>query len=260
MTGPIIALSRFLAAGLLRQKAVRGIVVFALAFLGVALALGPVDLGAPFKLFEDLLLSTQTGLLHVAALLFAHTLVHKEKPGGVFVLPLSTSLGRGGYLASQYLALGAGTFLAFAALLAVDLAALFLVEGSFRPPVLWQLFLSTLSAGLLGFLFLTLARFVSPMNGFLYALALFAVGSGSDEFLLFAAREGDALLRGIAAGVYYLLPNFSFFDHTGPVVNRSGTDPFAFILFPLLYFVAYGTLLFAAARAKLEKKALLFER
>lgn len=252
-----LALARFLTAGLLRQHALRGVVVFALLFLGVAAVLGPVNLGAPFKLFEDVLLATQTGLLHVTALLFAHTLIHKERPGGVFVLPLSTPLTKGGYLAGQFAALAAGTLLFTAALALTDAAALLLVERALPWPVLWQLFLSGLSAALLGLLSLTLARFVSPMNAFLYALALFAVGSGSDEFLLFAQGEGTPLLEGIASGVYHLAPNFSFFDFGSEVANRRETACFDFCLFPLLYFAGAALLLYAAARFRLERKAML---
>lgn len=112
-----------------------------------------------------------------------------------------------------------------------------------------KLFLQAPAATLLSFLILALARYVSNTNAIIYAVFLFFIGSGADELALYA-KEGGAGLQALSWAVYYLLPNFSFFDPLATEVMGSKA------LFAILYFVIYGAILYFAAYQKLKKEAL----
>lgn len=258
MSKKIFALASFFAKSLFKQKATTLFVVLALVMFAIALAVSDIDIARRFKLLEDVLLTSQMFLLHIAGLFYGFELLQKDKNGGIFVLPLSTALRRSCYMASLFLALSIMVLWLFLAFFLVDALLLYAIEGELAMLVLWQLFLFALSAVLLAFLALLFSQFVSIMNATIYAVSLFLLGSGLDELYLYAhgVLKEPGLLKPLSEILFYILPNFSLFDLQGIVVNRASFDSWRLFLFPPLYFVALVGVLFVITVIKYNKRVL----
>lgn len=251
----ITALTLFFTTSLLKEKANWLLLFFALLSALASLSISHIDIALRFKLFEDLLLATQSSLLIIAALFYSFTLLQKERSQGIFIVPLSCGVGRFNYQISIFKAIISTLFLIFLMFFLIDIAMLFVIEGVFRVEILIQLFLYFLAASMLASIVVFFSRFVSTMNAALYGAILFFIGNGLDEFLIYTEGEGGKELTLVAKTLFILLPNFSLFDYQSIAVNRLALN-YGDVVLSVLYFFAYvGFIIFATAW-KFSKKAL----
>ncbi len=243
------AVARASVISLLRQRLTPLLAGFGLLCVAVALLMSTIDIGVRFRLFENLLLSAEVLLLHALALLYAFELLRRDQADMLYVLPLATALGRGRYLAGRYLGVVAALGLFVLLCVVLDLGLSLATEGAWRPLLAGQAALFGLSAALLAALVFAFAQLSSPLGAVLYAVALWLIGNGLDELYIYLQQEGGAAALALGRGLYYLLPDFSFFDLTSRVINR---DPIAAAdwLFAVAYGLGYSALalLFAARR------------
>lgn len=94
----IVTLSFLLAKSLYREKASYLFAVIAGMIMFIALGLSGTNIGAKYKLFEDILLTSQGYLFIIAALFYAFSQVSRDRNLGVFVLPLANGVKRYEYL------------------------------------------------------------------------------------------------------------------------------------------------------------------
>ena len=253
----IVTLSRFFAKSMIREKASYLFGVLAVAILVVSLGLSGTDIGFRYKLFEDILLTSQGYFFIVAALFYAFMALSRERNLGIFVLPLANGMRRCEYLLALMFSLVWIISILFALFFLLDMLFLYGVEGTIYPPVLWQLFLYYLVACMVAFLIVSLSHYVSLTNAVLYALAFFLIGNALDELYLYAWFMTDSpFLQQLSSVLYYLLPNFSLFDLQGIVVNRHGADIWQAVGLPLAYFTVWSALLYGLAWVRFRKKAL----
>lgn len=255
----IASLIKFFSKSMLKERATTIFIILALIMITVALTLSDINIARRFKLLEDILLTSQMFLLHIAALFYSFDFLQKEKNLGLFVLPLSTGISRKSYLLSIFLTLFFMITTIFLSFLIIDFILLFVLEGIFAYKVLWQLFLYMLSATLLSFFIIFFSNFVSVMNSIIYSVALFFIGNGIDEFYVYANFiKKDPTLEKISAIFYYILPNFSIFDKQALVVNRAFIDFKEFFIYPTVYFILLAILLFLISSIRYEKRVLRF--
>lgn len=253
----VLSLVRFFSKSLLKERATLLFVLLAIIMIVVALSLSSIDIARRYKLLEDVLLTSQMFLLHIAAIFYSFDFLQKEKSLGLFVLPLSTGLSRRSYLISIFLTIAFMTFIIFLSFFIIDSLLLLVIEKVFAYQVLWQLFLYTLSAIVLSFFIIALSNFVSIMNSVIYSVALFFIGNGLDEFYIYAKYiKKDLVLTKIALFLDYVLPNFSIFDKQAIVVNRALIENSAFFFYPVIYFLILSILIFSIANIKYQKKVL----
>lgn len=251
----ITALTLFFTTSLLKEKANWLLLFFALLSALVSLSLSHVDIALRYKLFEDLLLATQSSLLVIAAIFYSFILLQKERLQGIFILPLSSGVSRFSYQLAVFKAIIFTLFLLFLMFFCVDIIMLFAVEGVFRGEILLQLFLYFLGASMLSSIVIFFSRFVSVMNAALYGAILFFIGNGLDELLVYAKSEGGEIFALFSKALFILLPNFSLFDYQSQVVNQVSLD-YTDISLSILYFFAYIYFLVFATAWKFSKKAL----
>ena len=252
----IQALAHFFIRSLLKQKSSFVLVILVVLMLVLAYLASDINIGKTYKLFEDLLLSSQMFVLHIMALFYSFEFLQKERLNGLFILPLSTSLSRSSYLMSVFLAQLELIGLLGALFIGIDFLALWLVEGSVAWLVILQIFLYILSAILLSFLILMLSQYVSIMNSMIYAVTLFIIGGGLDELYVYVFYLHPELgLETMTKVLYYGFINFSLFDIQSVVVNRSLFE-LNKIIEPLIYFIILTLIIFSLANMKFSKRVL----
>ncbi len=255
----VISLVKFFSKSLLKERATILFILLAVIMIIIALSLSDIDIARKYKLLEDVLLTSQMFLLHIAALFYTFDFLQKEKSLGLFVLPLSTGLSRKKYLFSIFLTISFMIITIFFAFFVIDAILLFILEKSFVYLFLWQLFLYALSSMLLAFLIIAFSNFVSIMNSVIYSVALFFIGNGVDEFYIYAKYiKKDIFLTKVANVFYYVIPNFSIFDKQAKVVNRALIENSTFFYYPIIYFLIISILIFFITYIKYQKRVLRF--
>jgi hypothetical protein len=241
---------KFLLKSLLGERATGVFAVLGIIFLVLALSLTDVNIAVKYKLLEDALVASQSFIMFLAAIFYAFLIMEKERKGGIFVFILSSGHTRGEYLAAQFCTIFVLLSSIFTAFLAINIAFLSVFAEGVTTEFLTRIALSALSAIMLGFLTLALSRFVSNTNAVIYAIFLFFIGNGADELSLYADDKASLALGIVAKAVYYVLPNFSFFDAS------TTQTVFSKELFAMFYFAAYSALLYIAARYRLGREVL----
>jgi ABC-type transport system involved in multi-copper enzyme maturation permease subunit len=246
----IASTSKFILKSLLSEKATGLFAVLIVIFLTLSLSVSDINIAVKYKLLEDALLASQSFIMTISAIFYAFLIMEKERKGGIFVFAFTSGCGRGKYLLSQFMALFTLLSLVFALFLIVDFGFLSAFAGGMDYKFLTRLLFSVLSAALLGFLTLSLSRFVSNTNSVIYAIFLFFIGSGADELMLYSSDKNSFLLESAAKVVYFAFPNFSFFDPSSisAIFDRE--------LFAFLYFALYSIVLFVAAFFRFKKEVL----
>lgn len=240
--------SIFILKSLLGERATGLFLVLASIFLVLSLSLSDINIAVKYRLLEDALLASEGFILLLAAVFYPFLVMEKERKGGLFVFTL-LGYSRGGYLLSLFCALFVLLLGIFGVFFAFDFAFLSVFAEGMKAEFATKLFFGTLSSILLSFTTLTLARYVSNTNAVIYAIFIFFIGSGADELMLYAAEAGSGV-KLISYVVYYVLPNFSFFDPLATdTIGRKD-------VFATLYFCVYGALLYFAAYTKFKKEAL----
>ena len=209
----ILSLAKFFSKSLFKEKATLLFIILAIIMIIIALSLSDIDIARKYKLLEDVLLTSQMFLLHIAAIFYIFEFLQKERTLGLFVLPLSTNLKRRDYLISIFLTISFMIFSIFLSFFIIDSLLLFVLEKEFLLEVLWQLFLYTLSSVILSFLIIMFSNYVSLMNSLIYSVALFFIGNGLDEFYIYSHYvKKESFLQTLSSIFYYIFPNFSIFD------------------------------------------------
>jgi hypothetical protein len=253
----ILLLAHFFMKSLLKQKATIVMSLLTTLFLSIAWLLSDMNIGAVFKLFEDVLLTSEMFLLHLSAIFYAYEFLQKERIGGVFVLPLATGMKRSHYLLAVLLGQWSMLLLFAMILLILDTLVLFMVEGTFVWMVLWQLILYVLSSMMVSLLIILFSQFVSIMNAVIYSMTLYFLGNALDELYLYAYFiHIDPLLQKVYHILEFLIPNFALFDKQGIIVNRSVESTSVTILEPTVYFLIATTIIFLITNWKFSRKAL----
>ncbi len=255
MTRRILALTLFITHSLLKERANYLLLFFAALSAALALSISHVDIALRFKLFEDLLLSSQNLLLLIATLFYTFTLLQKERDMGLFMIPLSLGVSRFEYEVALFKSIASIIFALFAVFFAFDIVLLYGVEGEVRWAILLQLLLYSLGSIMLGFSIITISRFVSVMNASLYGVVLYLIGNALDELIVYAAKSGDSWFMTLSNILYVLLPNYSLFDIQSLVVNNLEVDS-VMVWKVLGYFVFYSYFLVFISFMRFAKKAL----
>jgi hypothetical protein len=255
MTRRILALTLFITSSLFKERANYLLLFFAALSSLLTLSISSVDIAMRFKLFEDLLLSSQNALLIVASLFYTFTLLQKERDMGLFIITLSSGVSRFEYEVAIFKSIGSTLFALFLIFFAFDVVLLFGVEGELRWSILLQLLLYSCGSMMLGFTIIAFSRFVSVMNASLYGVILYIIGNALDELLVYATKSGDIVFAFIADVLYIVLPNYSLFDIQSLVVNHADIDGMM-VAKVFGYFVLYSWFLLFVSFMRFKNKAL----
>lgn len=239
-----------------RQK----ITTFLLIIIGLSIALGllmsTVDIGIRFRLFENILISTQIMVIHGLAWIYAFEVMRRETYCGLFVLPLSTSLKRHHYILGKFIGINMIIGLFCLLMVFLDFTLLSIIEHQFRLPILWQIILSFFSAFMTVSLFYFFSTITSAVQALLYTISCWFIGHGLDELYLFVTQNALETIKPLIYALYLIFPNFSFFDMTSEVLATQTLNQQQ-VFFPVIYSLGYSSLLLFFTARNFKQKSLL---
>jgi len=257
----ILILSAFFTKSMLKERATIIFTIIAAFIIFISLSLSGTDIGFRYKLFEDILLTSQGYLFLISSVFYTFSLLNKNSSMGLFVLPVSSGITRSGYLVSIFLSIAFITGVIFIIFLLLDTTFLLIIERDIPLLILWQLFLFYLSSLLASSIIIALSNYVSLTNSILYAISLFMIGNALDELYLYSHFiDTEKNFVFVSEFIYYLFPNFSIFDFQGVAVNRAEFNLYDMFVVPVLYFCIWISIFFTIAYIKFKKKALTVGR
>jgi Cu-processing system permease protein len=238
-----------------RQRITPFMLTLGLIFIALGLLMSSVDIGVRYRLFENILTSAQAFLLQMIAWLYTFEMIRKEQSLSLFVLPLSTSVSRYSYYSGRFI--GVALMLAVFSLFffIIDIFLLRWIEQQWVFQPLIQLCLFFFSALLSMAILYFFSSFVSAINAVIYSIMFWFIGHGLDELLIFAQTKLAPSVASTVQGLYYILPNFSFFDISSMAINRLPISTESW-LFPILYSLGYSFILLALCNLIYQKKPL----
>jgi len=249
-----LAIAFFVMKLLLKQKLTPIFVFGAIFSLVAAISIANIDIGVRFKLLADILLSSSAFILHSTLFFYTFTLMQKHREGGLFLLFLANGAKRWEYILGLFYAVAFVAILVALSLLAGSEAIYLFFSGSSSASFALAILFQMCSALLASYLLITMAHFVSIVSSAIYALLLLIIGYALAEAYLYFDSVGgiNILLRSL----YYILPNFSFFDISSLVSNGVLTDWVYKALFSYIYFKLYATVLFVVTLQRFKKEGL----
>ncbi|HLC02769.1 MAG TPA: ABC transporter permease [Anaerolineales bacterium] len=246
-----IALNTFREA--VRDRILYAILIFALVMLAGSTILVTISVGEEAKIIKDLGLACISIFGTLIAVFLGIGLVSKEIEKRTVYTIISKPIHRHQFILGKYLGLVL-TLLVNVSVMALVLVALVsLWEGMSSARLFLAVLFIFLELMLVTALALLFSTFSSPTLSAMFTLCLFIAGHLSADLRLFAARFGGRLIRAVAEGLYYVLPNLSRLNFKDQAVHGIGVNG-GTVALSLIYAILYSAMLVAAAAAVFQQR------
>ena len=246
-----IALNTFREA--VRDRILYAILIFALVMLAGSTILVTISVGEEAKIIKDLGLACISIFGTLIAVFLGIGLVSKEIEKRTVYTIISKPIHRHQFILGKYLGLVL-TLLVNVSVMALVLVALVsLWEGMSSARLFLAVLFIFLELMLVTALALLFSTFSSPTLSAMFTLCLFIAGNLSADLRLFAARFGGRLIRAVAEGLYYVLPNLSRLNFKDQAVHGIGVNG-GTVALSLIYAILYSAMLVAAAAAVFQQR------
>jgi len=246
-----IALNTFREA--VRDRILYAILIFALVMLAGSTILVTISVGEEAKIIKDLGLACISIFGTLIAVFLGIGLVSKEIEKRTVYTIISKPIHRHQFILGKYLGLVL-TLLVNVSVMALVLVALVsLWEGMSSARLFLAVLFIFLELMLVTALALLFSTFSSPTLSAMFTLCLFIAGHLSGDLRLFAARFGGRLIRAVAEGLYYVLPNLSRLNFKDQAVHGIGVNG-GTVALSLIYAILYSAMLVAAAAAVFQQR------
>ena len=201
-----------------RDKILYTLLVFAFAMIGSAAILIRISVRAEVRILQDLGLAAISIMGVLMATFVGITLVYKEMDRRTIFTIISKPIHRYQFILGKYLGL--------LATLGVNVAAmslgLLLLSRALTErwpwallPALWLTYTELAVITALATFF---SAFTTPVLSATFTLSLFLIGRLSGDLVVFLSKASTVVVRGLAFGLYYVLPNLRIFDVKGQAV------------------------------------------
>ena len=236
-----------------RDKILYSILVFALAMIGSSTILVTLSVGGEGRIVKDLGLACITLFGLFIAVFIGINLVSREIERRTIFSLLSKPVRRAEFLVGKFLGLGLTLAVNIGVMAAGLLVLAWVLEDHWTPRILLGVGFTFLELLILTATAILFSTFSTPTLSAIYTLLVFVIGRLSADLMTFAAQFGGASLKATAVGLYYLLPNLSRFNLSGPVVNDLPLDPGALAL-TALYGALYAVGILSIAIAVFQRR------
>ncbi|MEL6346113.1 MAG: ABC transporter permease subunit [Myxococcota bacterium] len=206
----ILALNTF-------REAVRDRVLYSILFFGVgviilSIALEEVTIGDQAKVVRSVGQGAIDVFGSIIAMFLGVSLVWKELDKKTIYTILSKPIPRWMFILGKYAGLML-TLLVEVLILLTIYVGLMVVEQSFPPLVvfvsMWMLMMELTLLTAWATLF---SSYSEPTTASAFTLAIFAIGHLADDIWLFGSKSDSPVVQQVAAGLYWMLPNFEVFN------------------------------------------------
>lgn len=231
-----------------RDKILYNLVFFALLIMGVSTYLGQLALGKRIKVIQDVSLASMSIFGLLIAIFVGIGLVYKEIQRRTIYTLLAKPISRAQFILGKYFGLALTIILN----VAVMAAALMVMQMIFvdAEPVNWAvtkaIYLILVELMLITAVAVFFSTFSTPTLSAMFTLGVYTIGRFSSDLVALSERSESTVLKYLARGFYYLLPNLEKFNVKGLVVHRIPISG-EYMLISTLYGVVYITLIITAA-------------
>jgi len=205
-------LTILLSKMVIKQKTTPIILLIGTLSIITSSAISGIDIGDKNnRLFVDATIFIQSSILTLISIFFALNYLERERRGGVFIVPLSSGIGRDIYfiaiINSQILILTL-IFILFAT---IDL--IFITIFKIDMIIIYQLFLAFLSSTILATLVISIGQYASPLKALIYSTLIYFIGNSLDELFIYSYQlKPDENLQTLYQILVTIFPNFYIFD------------------------------------------------
>ena len=202
----------------IRDRVLNSSLLFAIALIAASVLLGQLSIGQDQKIVRDLGLGAIEVFSVIIAIFIGTSLLHRELDKRTIFIVLSKPVSRAEFLIGKFTGL-MGTLTVLLLAMALAFSLLLVALKAFDPLLLWQVGLIWVQLGLLVATALLFSTFTSPVLAMMYCFSLYVVGHNLGALrLVFQTEAANPLLRALAKGLYFGLPNLAHLDVKNQVV------------------------------------------
>ncbi len=241
MTGRLLAIAYNTFREAVRDRVLYNLILFAMLMVGASLLVGQISLEINRIVLINLGLTAISLFGIVIAILIGIGLVSKEiEKKTLYTVLAARPVRRWEFIAGKFAGL-VMTLTVNALLMSVGFfaAVLYVSHGLGRVdlPLLTAIYFILLEFVLITALALLFSTFSTPIFSSIFAFAIFAVGTFSEDLRGFA-QMATGMTRWVMSGAAYLVPNFAALNVISRVAHDAPVEP-RLILLNTLYVVVY---------------------
>ena len=219
----------------LRQRILIILVVFALLIIIVSVFLGPFALGELPKIIRDIGLSAASFFSVLIVIIVGSTLVRKDIEKRTIFTVITKPVRRGEIILGKFLGLFILIMIIQITMTVIQQLVILIFEGSIDLSLLIVLPFSLIEIMILLGILLVFSSFSSPTLSAIMGVIFYIIGHASPDLKLFADQSKIPIMKYIAYGFYYVIPNLENLNYRLEIVHKLTlySDQLAFT-------VAYG--------------------
>lgn len=204
----------------LRQKILFLLIIFALLLIIISVFLEPFALGEAAKLLRDAGLAAAAIFGILTTIIIGSALIHKDIEKKTIYTVLSKPVKRSEVVLGKFLGLSSLIFVLVLAMLVIHQLLIFIREGTFDPILFISLPFTIIEVMVLLGILLFFSSFSSTTLTSIMGVIFFVVGHAAPDLKLFADQAQVVVLKYVAYGFYYILPNLENFNLRNDLVYR----------------------------------------
>ena len=219
----------------LRQRILMLLIIFSVLVIVVSVFLEPFALGEAPKILRDFGIAAASLFGVLIVIIIGSTLIHKDIEKRTIYTVITKPVKRSEIIIGKFLGLLLLIAILHCAMIVIHQLVIFIYEGSFDLPLFITIPFSLLEIMILLGILLLFSSFSSPTISAIMGIIFFVIGHASPDLKLFADQVNVAILKYLAYGFYYILPNLENFNLRIDLVYKLPIH-----LDQLLFSICYG--------------------
>ena len=211
------------------------LIIFSVLVIVVSVFLEPFALGEAPKILRDFGLAAASLFGVLIVIIIGSTLIHKDIEKRTIYTVITKPVKRSEIIIGKFLGLLLLIAILQCAMIVIHQLVIFIYEGAFDLPLFITIPFSLLEIMILLGILLLFSSFSSPTISAIMGIIFFVIGHASPDLKLFADQVNVAILKYLAYGFYYILPNLENFNLRIDLVYKLPIH-----LDQLLFSICYG--------------------
>ncbi len=237
----------------LRQRIMLLLIVFSIILIVISLFLEPFALGESPKLLRDFGMAVASIFGVLVVIIIGSTLIHKDIEKRTIYTVIAKPVKRSEIILGKFLGLFLLVAILQGAMAIIHQFTILIYEGKFDLPILLNLPFSLIEIMVLSGILLLFSSFSSTTLTSIMGVLFYVIGHASPDLKLFADTVKVSLIKYLAYGFYYLLPNLENFNLRLELVHKLPVYPDQ-LLFSICYGLIYTIFLLYLAIIVFEKR------
>jgi ABC-type transport system involved in multi-copper enzyme maturation permease subunit len=204
----------------LRQRILMLLAIFTVLVIIISLFMEPFALGEAPRILRDFGLAAAALFGALVVIIIGSTLIHRDIEKRTLYTVITKPVKRSEIIVGKFLGLLFLLVILECAMALIHQLVIFMYEGAFDPSLLIVVPFTLLELMILLGILLLFSSFSSPALSALMGVIFYVVGHASPDLKLFAAQTAVPVLKHLAYGFYYILPNLENFNIRIEVVHR----------------------------------------